>query len=214
MRHCLLLLLISFSCITATQLRQTSREYDKGLMRTPSGTAISIRWVPRTIYVDMSEDITVVADAIEMWDTAAHRSDLFRLVYETNRISRDAHGRVVLHNGEIFVYSRRTMPSRKLAGLTNTIYQAATGSIWYSRVLIHSRYRDHRFAHVLVVAHELGHCLGLDDDLVTERNHSLMQGVLRLDGEITEHDAAIIAALPHRRTPPLLSFSSLVRIAN
>ena len=129
---------------------------------------------PLGVYVDSEMDALIVDEAIDWWAEQAGREMFFRPTPTPD---------VTVFVGHI--------PSSEVVGLANIRFSRFDGLITSCDIILSSDYYGDRDYILGGVKHELGHCVGLDDDPFSRDVNSIMSNTLLPDGQLTERDRVL-----------------------
>lgn len=149
-----------------------------------------INWVPQ--YVDdhsSFDDFSILTEAVDWWNAQADRDGTDRTWFEISDIDDPD---ITAYQGETPVIDMDDWGLPIFASGVARIQNASDGLITHCEVVIADAYAYHRPTMVGATKHELGHCIGLDDDPASLDLNSIMSRVLIESGELTYHDFQLI----------------------
>jgi predicted Zn-dependent protease len=107
----------------------------------------------------ISGDTRVLPDAVDQWNTWADMDGVERTWFAI------ANGAISVEEGYVPVSEwNPEYPDQGEAGIAAIEYAEESGCITDCRITLSSDIADHRPTLLQVLRHEMGHCLGLDDD--------------------------------------------------
>jgi hypothetical protein len=146
-----------------------------------------------TAVADDTTDAGLLNRAVKLWNDRICNEEL-GCRYLCTREDPELFSRTSEKSGARFSHifvSTETLPNTGEGGITNNIYDKATGEAYYAIIKINKSHTYHEDSYLAALVHELGHglLLGHCDD---RHKTSIMRKTLNVRGTITDHDAELL----------------------